>query len=235
MDHRTDQYSLGVVLYEMLTGVLPFDSTNPSELVYCHIARVPVPVCSINPDVPHIVSDIIAKLLSKNPQDRYQSIYGLKADLRNCLNQLKESGDIKHFDLGMDDRFEQYQKPQKLYSREQEKLILLDAFDKVCTGECRLFLVTGDAGVGKTALHQFVESVPISIDTAMPLGIVMIELISNSIKHAFPDGRSGKIVIRMNSEGETIQLDYNDNGIGLSMGFNASAAVSLGMEIIKKS
>ncbi|MBE9561457.1 MAG: serine/threonine protein kinase, partial [Proteobacteria bacterium] len=86
MDYRTDLYSLGVMFYEMLTGQLPFDSTDAMELVHCHIAKIPVSPSEINPEIPQIISDIVMKLLAKNAEDRYQSAFGIKADLEKVLN-----------------------------------------------------------------------------------------------------------------------------------------------------
>jgi len=79
LDYRTDLYSLGVTFYELLTGQLPFNSDSPMELVHCHIAKTPAPVCSIKPDVPSIISDIVMKLMAKNVEERYQSAFGLQA------------------------------------------------------------------------------------------------------------------------------------------------------------
>ncbi|HBE34891.1 MAG TPA: serine/threonine protein kinase, partial [Cyanobacteria bacterium UBA11368] len=72
IDYRTDFYSLGVTFYEILTGKLPFTTTDPMELVYCHIAKQPVPPKEVA-EIPEPVSDIVMKLLAKNAEDRYQS------------------------------------------------------------------------------------------------------------------------------------------------------------------
>ncbi|HNC46498.1 MAG TPA: serine/threonine-protein kinase, partial [Acidobacteriota bacterium] len=85
VDFRADLYSLGVVLYELLTGRLPFESTDLLELVHCHLAVPPVPPTTINPDIPSLVSDLILKLLSKSADDRYQTAAGLAFDLRHCV------------------------------------------------------------------------------------------------------------------------------------------------------
>ncbi|HEY9703779.1 MAG TPA: serine/threonine-protein kinase, partial [Allocoleopsis sp.] len=87
IDYRTDFYSLGVTFYEMLTNKLPYNTTDPIDLVHSHIAKKPISPAEINPTIPLPVANIIMKLLAKNPEERYQSIVGIKADLQSCLNQ----------------------------------------------------------------------------------------------------------------------------------------------------
>ena len=86
LDYRTDYYSLGATLYEMLTRQLPFETASALELVHCHIAKQPKPAAEVDRAIPAAVSQIIAKLLAKNAEDRYQSAWGIKADLEECLN-----------------------------------------------------------------------------------------------------------------------------------------------------
>jgi len=81
VDYRTDYYSLGMTLYQLFVGRLPYRSDDPMELVHCHIARQPPPPHALNPDVPVPVSDLILKLIAKVPEERYQSPWGLLADL----------------------------------------------------------------------------------------------------------------------------------------------------------
>jgi len=151
IDYRSDFYSLGVTLYEMLTGTLPFTSHDPLELVHCHIAKQPVPPY-LQKDIPKAVSDIVMKLLAKNAEERYQSAAGLKFDLETCLQELQTTGDIKDFIPGGRDRGGQLSIPQKLYGREQEVLTLMDAFQRVSQGAIEMMLVSGYSGIGKTAI-----------------------------------------------------------------------------------
>ena len=81
IDYRTDFYSLGVTFYELLTGKLPFQSEDAMELVHCHIAKTAPLIHEVNSKIPSIFSEIVSKLMAKNPEDRYYSALGLKYDL----------------------------------------------------------------------------------------------------------------------------------------------------------
>ncbi len=152
LDYRTDFYSLGVTFYELLTGELPFNATEPLELVHSHIAKMPVPPHQVNPDIPQAISNIVMKLLAKNAEDRYQSALGLKFDLETCLIKLQSMGGTFDFTAGSADKAGQLLVPQKLYGREAEVSTLLEAFDRVANGSTELMLVSGYSGIGKTVL-----------------------------------------------------------------------------------
>ncbi|MDF5738632.1 MULTISPECIES: AAA family ATPase [unclassified Nostoc] len=172
LDYRTDFYSLGVTFYELLTGHLPFPTTDMLELVHCHIAKHPVLPDHINRKIPKPVSDIILKLMAKNAEDRYQSAWGIKADLEICADKLAEIGQISSIQLALQDVCEQFQIPQKLYGRDKEVAMLLATFNRVAclpnnsettsqreqTGnpkfQVEMILVSGYAGIGKSALVQ---------------------------------------------------------------------------------
>ncbi|MFB2979006.1 AAA family ATPase [Microseira sp. BLCC-F43] len=152
LDYRTDFYSFGVTLYEMLAGQLPFQSHDPLELVYSHIATQPIPPQQLNPDIPQSLSEIVMKLMAKNAEDRYQSAAGILGDLEICLNPSQTKGEITDFIPGRLDILSQLLIPQKLYGREKQVNLLLSAFNRAAEGASELMLVSGYSGIGKSAV-----------------------------------------------------------------------------------
>ncbi|MBH8576365.1 AAA family ATPase [Nostocaceae cyanobacterium CENA369] len=152
IDYRTDFYSLGITLYELLTSKLPFNCTDPLEIIHCHIAKQPIPPHQVNPQIPEELSNIVMKLLSKTAEERYQSGLGLKADLEICLKQLLNNGKIENFIPGQLDKFSQFTIPQKLYGRKEEIACFISAFERISAGKTEMILVSGYAGIGKSCL-----------------------------------------------------------------------------------
>src|SRR6266404_2170020 len=152
IDARSDLYALGVTLYQMLTGALPFAAADPLEWVHCHIARQPTPPGE-RATVPEPLSAITMKLLAKNAEERYQTASGLEADLRWCLGEWQSHGRIDPFPLGTHDSSDRLLIPEKLYGREREIDALPAAFDRVVAqGTPELVLVSGYSGVGKSSV-----------------------------------------------------------------------------------
>lgn len=153
VDYRSDFYSVGVMLYRLFSGKLPFHANDPLEWVHCHIARIPWPLHEAATEVPDMISDIVAKLMTKAPEDRYQSAYGLQYDLARCLAQWERDGRIAPFAIGARDASDDFRIPQKLYGREAEAAQLLAAFGQMtATGAPALLFVKGPAGIGKSSL-----------------------------------------------------------------------------------
>lgn len=152
LDYRTDFYSLGIVLYQMLIGKLPYNTKDALELIHCHLAKTPVAPHCLNQDLPETVAAIVMKLIAKNPEDRYQSGRAVKQDLIECQTQYLERGEIEPFELGSLDRRSQFTIPHKLYGRSTEVEAIASSFARVASGTTELVLVKGDLGIGKTSL-----------------------------------------------------------------------------------
>jgi PAS domain S-box-containing protein len=153
VDSRSDLYSLGVTFYQMLTGALPFAASDPIEWVHCHVARSPLPPHQRVENVPSPVSAIVMKLLAKVPEERYQTASGLESDLHRCRVEWDAHGQITEFALGQNDVPDRLLIPEKIYGREREVQVLLDAFGRVLSeGRPELVLVSGYSGIGKTAV-----------------------------------------------------------------------------------
>lgn len=151
-DHRSDLYSLGVIFYELLVNEVPFRSSDLKKILESHAVQEPLNPNEVNAAVPFVVSDIIMKLLSKNPKVRYQNAAGLRADLQKCLDDWKKQGRIERFRLASTELLPLFTVPQKLYGREQEIKELTAAFLRVKHGRSEAFFLSGNPGVGKTSL-----------------------------------------------------------------------------------
>ncbi|BAN28252.1 ATP-binding sensor histidine kinase [Caballeronia insecticola] len=152
VDTRSDLYSLGIVFYQMLTGVLPFAADEPMEWVHCHVARNPIPL-EKHIDVPSQIARIVQKLLAKAAEDRYQTAAGLERDLRRCHVGAYSPFDIETFPLGARDTPSRLFIPEKLYGRETDLRTLHAAFDHVVSaGSPKLVLVSGYSGIGKSSV-----------------------------------------------------------------------------------
>jgi predicted ATPase/signal transduction histidine kinase len=160
-DYRTDFYALGALLYEVLAGRPPFVADDPFELMHAHIARRPVPPADLAAAIPVPLSQIVMRLLAKQPEERYQSAPGLVHDLERCRREWAERGRIAEFPIASRDVSERFRIPPRLYGRAAEHAALLDAFEQACRGQPTLLLVEGPAGIGKTALIREMQE-PVS-------------------------------------------------------------------------
>ncbi|MDJ0531811.1 MAG: AAA family ATPase [Xenococcaceae cyanobacterium MO_207.B15] len=152
LDYRTDFYSLGIVFYQMLTGKLPYQAQDSLQLMYCHLAQTPVSPHQLNSDISETVSSIVMKLLAKNPEDRYQSAYGIKEDLETCQIQYQIQGRIEPFDIGTLDKCSQFIISPKLYGRSSAVNSLTSSLERVFAGAVEMVVVSGNSGMGKTTV-----------------------------------------------------------------------------------
>jgi predicted ATPase/signal transduction histidine kinase len=158
IDSRSDLYSLGVCLYELFSGALPFTASEPAEWMHCHIARKPLPPSARSSGLPPMIDAIVMKLLAKNPEDRYQTAAGVAADFHQCLESLAALGEIGAFPVGRRDVSDQLLIPEKLYGREPETEVLFAAANRASNeGTCEIVFVSGYSGVGKSS---FVNELP---------------------------------------------------------------------------
>jgi serine/threonine protein kinase len=138
----------------MLVGRLPFSSDDPLELIHSHLAEEAPPVNELNPDIPTTLSKIVAKLMLKEPEKRYQSSGGLLVDLVRCRDEYSTTGTIGDFPLESCVYTRRVTFISKMVGRDREAQIILEEYEQVVRGEFRSMLISGLSGIGKTRLIQ---------------------------------------------------------------------------------
>ncbi|MBN1531488.1 MAG: AAA family ATPase [Spirochaetes bacterium] len=144
-----DLYSLGVIFYEMLTGIVPFHSDNAADLLYWHMARTPVPPREINGSVPEALSETVTRLLAKDPADRFTDAEALETALEHCGNDRRKLPRGTRTQGGVPGRIIL---PPRIFGRERQRLDLFDAYRRACAGARVFTAISGYAGIGKTVL-----------------------------------------------------------------------------------
>ncbi|MFC2073628.1 AAA family ATPase [Campylobacterota bacterium] len=152
MDLRSDLYSLGMSLYHLFLGHIPFEAKDRYELTHKQVAFNPVPLHTLDKNIPLVISKIVEKLIHKNPQERYQSDEAIIYDIKKAIKRLDHSGKISDFKIATRNR-PHLHIGTKLFGRNDEIRLLKEA-SKNLNKKSLIGIISGNSGVGKTRLVE---------------------------------------------------------------------------------
>lgn len=164
IDERSDLYAAGVIFFELLTGQLPFASDDPVEIVHGHLSRPPPPPGGLRPELPASLAAVVLRLLAKAPEERYQSVDAVAADLERCAAELggrppaASPADADEPRLAL---------PARIFGQEDVIHAALAAHDRCLRGGREAIVVLGGPGTGKSEL--LTELVRRRVDPRRPL------------------------------------------------------------------
>ncbi len=153
IDHRTDLYSLGMSMYHLFSGELPFSGSQREDLIHKQLAMVLPSLDTLGKFIPQVISAIVHKLIEKKPEHRYQSVEALLFDLEKCQKELNKSGEIVSFEIATMDR-PSFRIGEELYGREKELEVLGHCVHKALSPSATRVLISGPSGIGKTRLAE---------------------------------------------------------------------------------
>ena len=158
IEQGADLYSLGATLYKLFSGVYPFEYQDEMELIHAHITKIPLLASEQQQETPKQLALIIAKLLNKNPTERYQTARSVQTDLQKCLPQWLQTNTIEPFALSANDINNKLTFSRALFGRSAEITELLNTFNQLKQQDhMQICMIGGYSGIGKSRIVQEIQ------------------------------------------------------------------------------